>query len=203
MLTPHLFIFIMAVSLASINVNGVAEHHKRVKVFEALCSLRIDIFVLQETHLADLSQGKTWEKEWGGQAVWSPGSNRSAGVAVLIHPNSSVTLSDHNTDLAGRVLAVKLCKDNVSFQLLNVYAPNSHGNREHFFSDLWRFVYPNLETIVVGDFNCVPDIRSDKFGGDDSFGDRAVATLHTFTDSFNLEDFYRVSFPSGRSYTLV
>ena len=125
--TPHLFIFIMAVMLASINVNGVAEHHKRVKVFEALRSLRIYIFVLQERHLADLWQGKTWEKEWGGQAVWSPGSKRSAGVAVLIHPDSSVTLSDHKTDLAGRVLAVKLCKDNVSFQLLNVYAPNNPG----------------------------------------------------------------------------
>ena len=129
----------MAVSLASINVNGVAEHHKRNKVFEALRSLRIDIFVLQETHLADLSQGKTWENEWGGQAVWSPGSNRSAGVAVLIHPNSSVTLSDHKTDLAGRVLSVKLSRDNFSFQLLNLDAPSNHGDRKHFFSNLWRF----------------------------------------------------------------
>ena len=84
----------MAVSLLSINVNGMAKYHKLVKVFEALCSLYKDIFVLQETHLAALLQGKMWEREWGGQTVWSPGSYRSAGVTVLIHPNSSVTLSD-------------------------------------------------------------------------------------------------------------
>ena len=73
----------MAVSLASINVNGVAERHKRLRVFECLRAMPVDLFFLQETHLADHSQGKTWEKEWGGQCAWSPGSNRSAGVAVL------------------------------------------------------------------------------------------------------------------------
>lgn len=57
----------MAVSLVSINVNGIAEHHKRVKVFESLRSLNFDLFFLQETHLADPLSGQTWEKDWGGQ----------------------------------------------------------------------------------------------------------------------------------------
>ena len=56
----------MAVSLTSINVNGAAEHHKHLKVFECLCSMSSDLFLLQETHLADFTQGKAWEKEWGG-----------------------------------------------------------------------------------------------------------------------------------------
>ena len=60
-------VFIMAISLATINVNGIAERHKRVKVFELLRSFKHDIFFLQETHLADALQGKAWEKEWGGQ----------------------------------------------------------------------------------------------------------------------------------------
>ena len=44
-------------------------------------------------------------------------------------------------------------------------------------------------------------IQLDKWGGDDSFGDRAVTQLHTLSDSLNLEDFYRVKFPTGRSFT--
>ena len=52
----------MAVSLVSINVNGIAEHHKRVKVFESLRSLNFDLFFLQETHLADPLSGQTWRK---------------------------------------------------------------------------------------------------------------------------------------------
>ena len=101
--------FAMAVSLASINVNGAAERHKRLRVFESLRGTRSDLLCLQETHLAELSQGKVWEKEWGGPCAWSPGSNRSAGVAVLIHPNSAATLEDFRADLAGRVVtAIKL-----------------------------------------------------------------------------------------------
>ena len=62
----------MAVSLAPINVNGAAERHKRLKVFGCLQAMPVDLFLLQETHLADFTQGKAWEKEWGGQCVWSP-----------------------------------------------------------------------------------------------------------------------------------
>ena len=60
----------MAVSLTSINVNGAAECHK---VFECLCSMSSDLFLLQETHLADFTQGKAWEKEWGGSVHVVPG----------------------------------------------------------------------------------------------------------------------------------
>lgn len=42
---------IMGVSLDSIDINGIAEHHKRVKVFKSLKSLNFDLFFLQETHL--------------------------------------------------------------------------------------------------------------------------------------------------------
>ena len=79
----------MAVSLVSININGIVEHHKRVKVFKSLKSLNFDLFFLQETHLTDTLSGKAWEKDWGGKCALSPGSNRSAGVAVLVHQNGS------------------------------------------------------------------------------------------------------------------
>ena len=41
----------MAVSLATINVNGIAEAPKWAKVFHSLLSSHSDIFLLQETHL--------------------------------------------------------------------------------------------------------------------------------------------------------
>ena len=98
----------MAVTLASINVNGAAEHRKRLKVLGCLRAMPVDLFLLQEIHLADSSQGKAWEEEWGGggQCAWSLGSNRSAGVVVLIHPNSAAKLVDYTVDLAGRIVTV-------------------------------------------------------------------------------------------------
>ena len=191
----------MAVLLTSINVNGTAERHKRLRVFECLWSMFSDLFLLQETHLTDSSQGKTWEKEWGGQCTWSPGSYRSAGVAVLIHLNSAAKLVDYKTDLAGRIVTALIEFHRQHFQIINVYGLNNHNEREIFFDNLWRFKYSNLETIVVGAFNCVPDIAIDKWAGEDSFGDRAVTKLHSFTESLTLEDFYRFCNPRGKILT--
>ena len=98
-----------------------------------------------------------------------PGSNRSAGVAVLIHPNSAAKLVDFKADLAGRVVTAIIDFHGQRFQVINVYAPNNHSERELFFDNLSRFKYPNLEAFVVGDFNCIPDIAIDKWGRDDSF----------------------------------
>ena len=75
------------------------------------------------------------------------------------------------------------------------------AHAKFFFFYLWCFKYPNLESIVVGDFNCVLDIAIDKWGGDDSFRDRAVSQLHSLTESLALEDFYRVSNPRGKILT--
>ena len=191
----------MAVLLASINVNGAAEHHKHIKVLGCLRAMPVDLFLLQEIHLADSSQGKAWEKEWGGQCEWSIGSNRSAGVAVLIHLNSAAKLGDYKVDLAGRIVTVLIEFHRQRFQIINVYRSNDHNDGEIFLDNLWRFKYSNLETIVVGDFNCVPDIAIDKWGGDDSFGDRAVTQLQSFTKSLALEDFYRGSNPRGKIFT--
>ena len=106
----------MPTSLVPINVNGIAKHHKRVKVFESLKSLNFYLFYLQETHLTDTLCGKAWEKDWGGQCAWSPGSNRSVRVVVLVHPNSSVKLADFHTDLAGRVITEKSHLNNAYFK---------------------------------------------------------------------------------------
>ena len=108
---------------------------------------------------------------------------------------------DSKTDLAGRVVTALIDFHGQRFQIINVYGPNNHRERELFFDNLWRFKYPNIEAIVVGDFNCVPDITLDKWGGDDSFGDRAVTQLHSFTASLALEDFFYVSNPRGRIFT--
>ena len=87
------------------------------------------------------------------------------------------------------------------FQLINVYAPNVHLDRKQFFDSLWRNLFRNLDSIVAGDFNCVLDVALDKWGGDDRFGNQAVSQLHSFTNSLSLEDFYRISNPSGRLFT--
>ena len=41
-------------------------NHERVIMFK-----HFDIYLLQETHLPDVKQGKLWENQWGSPALWS------------------------------------------------------------------------------------------------------------------------------------
>ena len=137
----------------------------------------------------------------GGKAAWSPGSYRSAGVAVLFHPQRAAKLIDFKSDLSGRVVTIKVERDGNSFKLINVSAPNNHLDRKDFFDFLWHYSFHNLHAIVAGDFNCMPDAALDKWGDDDRFGTKAVTQVHSFTNSMSLEDFYHISNPSGRLFT--
>ena len=191
----------MALSICSINVNGIAERSKRERAFNFLQNYSFDICLLKETHLSTLLQGESWNREWGGSTVWSPGSNRSRGVGILCSPANIVKIIDHNIDTHGRIATVLLQHQETKLQLMCVHAPNNASAREVFFNSLSRFSFQNVETVITGDFNCVSDILLDKWGGDDIFGNKGIAQLHSFTSSLRLEDCFRVCNPRLKSYT--
>lgn len=165
--------------------HGMTESPKRVKIFEYLKSTQFDIFLVQETHLPDVTQGKLWEKQWGGQALWSPGTNRYAGVGILFNPGTSIEVLGHKTDSDGRLVVAHLKFGGVAFQIFNVYAPNNHSEWECFFNTLWHYTFCNVQTIVSGDFNCIPDIQKDKWGGGgvDNTTPLATEVFHNYTRS--------------------
>ena len=115
----------MALIISSLNVNGIKERPKRSKVFSLLRAEHCDIYLLHETHVQSVQEGKLWESEWGGQAIFSPGSNRSAGVGILINPRSLVAILTHKADKSGHLISAKLKHNNSKFQIFNVYAPNT------------------------------------------------------------------------------
>ena len=168
---------------------------------KSLKNSNFDLYLLQETHLPDLKQGEHWQKQWGAAALWSPGTNRSFGVGLLIKPGSSIEIVDHRPDSDGRVLCSKLSIGGNVLQIINVYAPNDHSVRADFFGNLWRYTFRNLDTLMAGDFNCIPDTKLDKWGGDDSFGDRGVAQVNSFVRAFSLDDVFHVKNPDTRLFT--
>lgn len=73
----------MALTLATINVNGIAELPKSQRVFNSLLASNFDIIFLQEIHLAYIAQGKMWERQ-GGRAL---GVSRYKSVSWCGHSN--------------------------------------------------------------------------------------------------------------------
>ena len=56
-------LILMALSIASINVNDIHKRPKKNKVFSSLRSANCDIYLLQETHVTNRHEGKLWESE--------------------------------------------------------------------------------------------------------------------------------------------
>ena len=63
-------VFIMIITVASFNVNGLRQNMKRKAVFYFLKQKQFDIILLQETHSL-LADEKLWQCEWGGEIVFS------------------------------------------------------------------------------------------------------------------------------------
>ena len=120
-----------------------------------------------------------------------------------LHPSSPVKIVTHKVDKSGRLISAKIRNNNSEFQIINVYAPNIVSDRKVFFDTFWHYMFHNVPLIVGGDFNCVPSVQKDKFGGDDAFGDKGITELHSFTNSNALIDIYRAKFPNTPMYTWV
>ena len=77
------------------------------------------------------------------------------------------------------------------------------SDRRSFFDTIWQYTLNNVLLMLGGDFNCVPDERRDKFGGDDAFGDKGITELYSFTNAQSLVDIYRIKFPTASVYTWI
>ena len=104
---PSIILFAM-ISICTINVNGMHERAKCNKLFASLRGINCDIYLLQETHARYQNEGKEWDMDWGGPAYFSPGTNRSAGVGLLVNPRSQIKIVSTKSDKMGRIITAKL-----------------------------------------------------------------------------------------------
>ena len=185
------------------NVNGIAEKQKRTLTFRYLKKLDADIILLQETHNATFNDEQTWTTEWGGQAFWSRGDNRSRGVAILIKPNSKMdmTIEDTQTDHEGRVVSIRTIINDNEYNIASVYAPNRPRQRKEFFNDLATQLTGTENLLLGGDFNCIARPELDKQGGNPDSGTVGFKELKELTKTLNLEDIWRKKNPTNKKFT--
>jgi len=71
--------------ILSLNVRGIKEATKRRGIFSYLEDKKASFYFLQETY-SEITDENAWKNEWGGEIIFSHGSNRSGGVCVLMTP---------------------------------------------------------------------------------------------------------------------
>lgn len=94
--------FVMALSILTLNCNGIRDHSKRSGLVQWLRSLpvSVDVVCLQETHCLSADECSSWFLSSGFSSVLSPGSAHSCGCIVLFRP--SLSLVNSWCDVDGR-----------------------------------------------------------------------------------------------------
>ena len=158
------FSFTLALSVLSLNYNGIRDQSKRVDLIQWLQSwpVTVDVVCLQETHR--VSQA-------GFLSCLSPGFNHSSGCVVLYRP--LLAFVDSWTDTGGRYLQREFSLCDKSFRICCLYAPNRNPDSGQFLEDVSDKVDPSVPTLLVGDFNTMFNWLKDRRGSnplDDSHG---------------------------------
>ena len=127
----------MAVTIATLNVNGLRNDQKRDMVFNYLTRKTISIICLQETHSVQTDED-IWCKQWGGggcNIIFSHGKSNSRGVAILTSFKSGFDIVTHQRDNKGRWVKAEIQMKEKNITVVSVYAPNILTERKIFFKD--------------------------------------------------------------------
>lgn len=88
------------------NVKGIGHPIKRTKILTALKKEKVEIALLQETHLTPEEHLKM-HKDWVGQVFFSSFKTNSRGVAILINKHTPFEIMEQISDIEGTYILMK------------------------------------------------------------------------------------------------
>ena len=189
-------------SFLTLNVRGLKNRIKRKSIFSYLKDQNCNFYLLQET-FSEPKDEAIWKNEWGGDVFFSHGTNHSKGVCILVNPSLATKVENTYKDIDGRIIAIDVICNDVSFSICNVYAPTSHQLQGKFLQILNEFLTSNLnitQLIVGGDWNVTLE-NIDKRGGTQwkqtAYRNSVVSMMH----NLDLIDIFRKLKPNIKSYS--
>ena len=121
-------------SFVSLNARGLRDSIKRKSTFLFCKNEKAHCFLLQETHSNDLDE-RFWSNQWGDKIYFSHGTNRSAGVAILLNNFPGKTLATKRDSLGHWLICV--FEVGCEFLILgNIYGCNSLIQNKNMFNEV-------------------------------------------------------------------
>ena len=204
----------VALSIASHNVQGLNTTKLRA-LTQAWQRNGHDIVLLQETHITPAAVAALVALLAGWAAYWAHGTQRSAGVAILVRANllsgasGPLSIADCHPAEDGRSLDLRLGWAGHRMRLVNVYLPNEAAHQRAFIAarllPLAAAAQASREDLLLGgDFNIVPDVRLDRLPPctTTAASHPDSRTQQHFTDVLpSLVDIWRSCHPNTRHFT--
>ena len=190
----------MKLKLATFNTKGLRDFKKRRKVFTWLRDNKFSITFLQETHVTK-DTAEIWQNEWGYTALFSGNNSQSAGIGILLRPDSPVKILSHTEIIVGRIQKVEAEINNQRFNLFNIYGPNDD---DAVFFDILDNELTQIQgenVIIGGDLNVILDSKMDKEGGRGDRKPKQRQIIQKIMEEHELSDVWRVVNPDRKIFT--
>lgn len=181
------------------NTNGINNLSKRRKILNFLKNHKIDIALLQETHLNEAEHIRL-TRQWQGQTFYSSFTSKSRGVATLIGKNVPLQIDDVVKDKQGRYLILKGILAGEPITLVNIYGPN-YDSPQFFQSLFLTLTCHASELIIGGDLNLVLDPAKDRSSSSPKILSQAAKTLKKEMTDFKLIDAWREKHKTESEYS--
>lgn len=168
------------------NAGGLNTPHKRSSVLSLLRRQKVDIALIQETHLLN-PDSKHLANRFYHVVASSSVNTKARGVVVVARRNLPIKVLDIRTENVGRMVIVKVEIYGWKNALASVYAPNKF--EEDFYDPLTRYMLELTEySIIVGaDMNAVGDVSLDRSHSRASRDQElATAALRSWAQSLGL-----------------
>lgn len=150
-----------AVKVVTYNVNGLVSPIKTSKILTKLKRDKVEVALLQETHLKEAEHTRLKRMGFKYQFGSSYTAGHRRGVAILISSRISFELTFEKKDKEGRYILIRGILGGVLVTILNVYAPpNSDWD---FFRFIFDLIITESQGILIcgGDFNIILNSKLD------------------------------------------
>uniref|UniRef100_A0A3P9DD09 exodeoxyribonuclease III n=1 Tax=Maylandia zebra TaxID=106582 RepID=A0A3P9DD09_9CICH len=186
--------------IITLNVKGINHVIKRRKIISLLKKDRVQIALLQETHLTD-SEHLKLKRDWVGQIYYSSFNSKSRGVAILVHKNLPFTLHTIVRDTDGRFILITGLLYGELILLGSVYAPNTFDRS--FYSNFLAKTSPvcRNHVIIGGDFNCGLNPETDYNPPKSQPSSKMAKATTDLCSDLGLFDAWRVCNPHVKDFT--
>ena len=188
------------ITIASLNVRGIRDFKKRKSIFNYLYKNKVDVVLLQETHVdKDIITQIATERQ--GKSIHNMGTSQTAGVAIMVRDKILINENNIYRDSEGRTIICE-CKINEDkYILTNVYAPNN-DNPEYFLKTIEAIeAFVDYDHVFMGgDFNLVMNPSKDRHNSTNNHN-KALNVIQEYLDLKNLCDVWRIRNPDTKRYT--
>ena len=195
--------------ILSLNVRGICNNKKRLKVFNWLKNHTGDktVVFLKETHSTSDTE-HWWSRQWQHRdsVFLSHGEHNAHGTLIAFRENISIEIEDKAIGKQGRYVILKCLIQDSPFLLVNFYNPNNEVEQVKTMEKV-RDIIENLDptlnyNLVLGrDLNFIQDTVYDSDGGTPTLKHSSIAELRHLQSQRDLVDIWRIRNPSVKRFT--